>query len=273
MQKSIGLISIGLILMGAWSACLMVVDQYEPGGYPPVDTFRRSDVFSSGGTLSIRNFDGNIEISGWKDESLQIYAEKLIPLPDKFRIELWNRDWMKRAPKIEYDAFDDYVKLNTRCPDPEAENCVVDYYLSVPQSITLRDVIARDGDVIIQDLYGEAYIDLRSGPIVVDNFSGSLIASVQEGSIQATLYDLRETDEVRLTVRQGDILLNLEADVQADLQAAAPKGNISSEFSEISAEKSGRLTVRLGEGGTLISCTAWQGDVRIGKIMEEKKQR
>jgi hypothetical protein len=273
MKKSIGLISVGMVLMGVSSACLMVVDQYGPGGYPPVETFRRSDVFPSGGTLSLRNFDGNIEIAGWKDESLQVYAEKLIPLPDEFRIEFWNRDWKKHAPKIEYDTFDDYVKLNTRCPDPEGTDCVVDYVLSVPQSIKLRDIIARDGDVIIQDLYGEAYVDLRSGQIVVDNFSGSLIASIQEGSVQATLYDLREGDEVRLTVRQGDILLNLEADVQADLQAAAPKGDISAEFSEISAEKNGRLTVRLGEGGAQISCTAWEGDVRIGKIKEEKKQR
>ncbi len=273
MKKSIGLLSAGLVLMGAWSACLMVVDQYGPGGYPPVDTFRRSEAFPNGGTLSLRNFDGNIEIAGWKNESLQVYAEKLIPLPDKVRIEFWKRDWMKHAPKIEYDASDDYVKLNTRCPDSEGKDCVVDYFLDVPQSIKLRDIIARDGDVIVQDLFGEAYVDLRSGQIVVDNFSGSLIATIEEGSIQATLFDLREADEVRLTVRQGDILLNLEADVQADLHIAAPEGDISSEFSEISGGESGRLTARLGAGGTLISCTAWEGDIRIGKTAEEKKHR
>jgi hypothetical protein len=150
---------------------------------------------------------------------------------------------------------------------------VVDYYLSVPHAVKLKDIIARDGDVMIRDLYGETLVDLRSGRIEADNISGSFTAFVEQGSINATMYDLRSGDVVRLTVREGDVTLYLEPAVGATIDGSAPEGEIFSEFDEAKPGEDGRLSGTLGQGGAAISLSAFQGNIRLRKIADNEADR
>lgn len=269
MKKRMTLVLALLGMAVLWSACLIAMLDYPGyGEYPPIERFQRFIDFPSGSTFSIRNFDGNIEISGWNEESLEVYAEKLIELPQNAQFSLWSKDWNKHGPKIEFENTDIGAKINTRSPNPEGEDCVVDFYINVPHEVLLRDIVARDGDVLVRDLYGDVWVDLRSGQIEVDNFSGSLTASVREGSIRATLYDLREKDSIRLTNRSGDITLFLEADASVDITSASPSGEVFMEFDSEVPVEDGRLKVRLGQGGASISLNAQDGDIRIYKIEE-----
>ena len=269
MKNRIPLVLTLLGMSVLWSACLIAMLDY-PGysEYPPVERFQRSIDFPSGSIFSIRNFDGNIEISGWDEESLEVYAEKLIELPQNAQFSLWSKDWNKHSPKIEFESTDIGAKINTRSPNPEGEDCVVDYYISVPHEVLLRDIVARDGDVLVRDLYGDVWVDLRIGQIEVDNYSGSLTASVREGSIRATLYDLRETDSVRLTSRSGDITLFLEANASVDITCDSPDGEVFMEFDSKTPVEDGRLKVQLEGGGASISLNAQDGDIRVYKIKE-----
>lgn len=246
------------------SACVVAMWDYP--SYPPVEQFQRSGAFSPGGTVSLRSFDGTIEITGWDRERFEVYAEKLIPSSDRARVEFWSGDWKSQGPRIEYDIVENTVTLNTRSPDREGSQCVVDYFLSVPRAVFLRDIIAREGDVYIQNCFGEALVDLDSGTIVVDNFSGSLIASVRKGTIEAYLYDLRSDDLIQLTAREGDVTLYLEPDVNAELTGTAPQGTIVTDFDLDSEMTDGRLSARLGESGARITLTALKGDIRIRRI-------
>jgi hypothetical protein len=224
--------------------------------------------------LTLRNFDGNIDIQGWGEERVEVYAEKLIPLPDRTRVALWNSDWRKWTPRIEYESSEDFVRINTQSPDQEGKDCVVDYFISVPHSVNLREIFAREGDVFIRDLYGTVLVDLQAGNLTVDNFSGSLAGLVTEGSIQATLFDLRETDQIRLTARRGDITLQLEADVSARFEGSAPKGELFIEFETEDSEDKSHLSTQLGSGaGASITLTALEGDIRVRTIQEVQKKR
>ena len=273
MSKKIGILLMLLAMAALISSCMMAVYDY-PGVGPPVEQFQRSGAFASAATLSLRNFDGNIEIQGWGEEQVEVYAEKLILLPDRTRVYLWSSDWQKWTPRIEYEKSDDFVRINTKSPNQEGKDCVVDYFVSVPHSVNLKDIIARDGDVVIRDLYGAVFIDLRAGNLNVDNVSGSLTAMVAEGSIQAALYDLREMDQINLTTRRGDITLLLEADVNARFEGSAPKGELFLEFETGTSEDKGRVSTRLGSGeGASIIVTALEGDIRIRMIDEVTKKR
>ncbi len=267
MRLALVIVLLSVVVMG--SACLIAMLDYPGyGEYPPIETFKRFIDFPSGSNFSIRNFDGNIEISGWEEESLEIYAEKQIVLPQGAQVSLWSRDWNKHGPKIEFEYTDNDAEIKTRSPNSEGEDCVVDYFISVPHEVSLRDIVARDGDVLVRDLYGDVRVDLRSGEIEVDNFSGSLTASVREGSIRATLYDLRKTDAIRLNSQSGDITVFLEADASVDLDCVSPKGELFMEFDSQVPVEDGRLKVQLEKGGTSISLNALDGDIRIYMIKE-----
>jgi len=272
MSKKIGVLLMLPAVAALVSSCMVAVYDY-PGVGPPIERFQRSGAFASGATLSLRNFDGNIEIQGWGEEQVEVYAEKLILLPARTRVSLWSGDWRKWAPRIDYEKSDDFVRINTQSPNQEGMDCVVDYFVSVPHSVNLKDIIARDGDVVIRDLYGAVFVDLRAGNLNIDNVSGSLTAMVAEGSIQAALYDLRETDQINLTARRGDITLHLEADVIAGFEGSAPEGEIFMEFGTGTPEDKGRVSTRLGNGeGASITVTALEGDIRIRTIEEVTKK-
>ena len=254
-----------MLLTLSGSACVVAMWDY-PSTYPAIEQFQRAGAFSPGGTVSLRSFDGTIEITGWDRERFEVYAEKLVPVSDQAWAELWSGGRKRRAPRIEYDIGEDLVRLNTRSPDREGSQCVVDYFLSVPRAIRLRDIVAREGDVYIQDCYGEALVDLDTGTIVVDNFSGSLSAAVGKGTIEAYLYDLRSDDEIELLAREGDITLYLEPDVSAEFAGTAPQGAIVTDFDLDAEMRDGRLAGRLGENGARINLTALRGDIRIRRI-------
>lgn len=274
MSKKISIFLVMAALPAMLSSCLVAMYDY-PGARPPVERFERAGALASGATLTLRNFDGNIDIQGWGEERFEVYAEKLIPLPDRARVSVWSNDWKKWTPRIEYEKSDDLVRINTQSPDQEGKDCVVDYFISVPHSVNLREIIAREGDVVIRDLYGVVLVDLHAGSLTVDNYSGSLTGMVEEGSIHAALYDLRETDQIQLTARRGDITVLLEADVSARFEGSAPKGELFIEFETGEAENDkGHLSTQLGSGeGASISVTALEGNIRVRTIQEVKKKR
>ncbi len=274
MTKMTGMLLACIALVGFCASCVVAVYDY-PGVGPPIEHFQRSGALPSGATLALRNFDGNIEIQGWEQERVEVYAEKLILLPTKTRVSLWSSDWKKWSPRIEYEKFDDFVRINTQSQNQEGKDTVVDYYVSVPHSVNLRDIVARDGDMLIRDVYGHIAIDLRAGNLNVENCSGSLTAVVADGAIQVTLYDLREADQIRLTVQRGDIILYLEGDVKASFEGSAPKGGVFMEFESVTPqEKEGSVSARFGSAeGASISATAWEGDIRVRTIEEVKRKR
>src|SRR4030067_2923225 len=64
------------VVMLLSSACVIaVVDSKSQGQYWPKSTFRKSLDLKSGAAVSLENSNGDIEISGWGDERIEISAE------------------------------------------------------------------------------------------------------------------------------------------------------------------------------------------------------
>jgi hypothetical protein len=265
MKKSIIYILLIFCFVIFWNACFVtIVDYSGQEKFSSRDVFQKSVDFPPGGNFSLSNFDGNIEISGWENEEVEVYADRIIPQPDRPRIQLMH--WERQTPKINFDSFENNVIIKTQAPDREGADCIVDYFVSVPHSINLKDILARDGIVSISDIYGDVTVELRSGEINVDNFSGSLNASLVEGVIGASLYDLREQDKINLNVKEGDIILYLQTEVNAQIDGYFPNGEIFSEFGFKKEPSEGRISAQIGEKGASILLTAMNGDIHIRKI-------
>ena len=69
------------------SSCFYIrVDYPRERGWNPIDEFHKIVPLSPGGTLSLTNVNGNVEIHGWEQEELEVYAEK----NDSERFCSWN---------------------------------------------------------------------------------------------------------------------------------------------------------------------------------------
>lgn len=267
MKKSLkGILFLSLCL-GFLDSCIIAVYDY-PGSteFQPFEEFQRFLPFSPGGTLSLQNKDGNIEIIGWEEYECEVYAERKILRTQERRFRILKFDHY--IPKISIDSFESFIKIQTvPAPAEEASN-VVDYFIRVPEAVNLKDISNRKGDILVADLYGEVYVEIQEGDVTVDNFSGSLHVSVEKGNIEGMLFDLRKEDEIILSTANGQIALYLQPDVSAKLEIFAPNGKIINEFSLENLSELNKSSVEIGEGATWISVRAENGDITIKKIIE-----
>jgi hypothetical protein len=243
-------------------ACVIALVDYEESR--PVEEFLETIPFIPDGELDLITFDGNIEINGWDQREVEIYAERYLEIPREGNIQfVWNK---RMIPRVNVENYDDAIKISTRAPSQTG--ALVDYFINVPRSIHLKDIIAREGRILISGIYGSARAELAAGDIDVENFSGSLTALVTVGSITARLYDLRAEDEVILNCREGDIAVFFQEGVHASVHAEALNGTIRDEF-QLERKEDGFIDSPIGKGGASVRVTALNGNIRISKIVLE----
>jgi len=270
-KKSSVYLSVLFILAVLGISCVVrFIDYIDPRGLIPIEDFRQNVPFSPGGSVSLRNFSGIIEILGWDRNEVEVYAEEMIPRSKEVNVRfLGSRN---DATKIDLQRYTDKnITISTKSSSEEGENSIVDYYIKTPRFINLNGIIAREGEIFIADLYGSASVKLSQGDIQVDNFSGSLDASVQTGSIQVSLYDERQEDLVTLKSDQGDITLYIQESIDANINAVFPRGEIDSEFDLGEQKKENEIDLKLGKGGASIYITALNGNIELKVIKSDEK--
>jgi len=261
-------LTIFLAIIISLSSCIVaVVDYSESGTVFPKKEFHKSVSFKPGGTISLDNSNGDIEISGWEQNEVELFANEVKSIPYQRKVRIYGVSYSE--PKIDFEKLDeDFIKIKTRSSGRDRENSVFNCLLNVPHSINLEDIRNRRGNISISDLYGKAVLGLKEGDLRVENFSGSLEASVGIGSVQAELLDLRNEDEIKIMTTQGDITLYLQPEVNAQVEASASSGEISSEFDLKQALPSKKITAQIGQGGASLSISTLNGNIKIEKIKE-----
>jgi len=267
MKKNLRGILFLSVCLGFLGSCIIAVYDY-PGStaFQPFEEFQRFLPFPPGGTLSLHNEDGNIEIIGWEDHECEVYAERRIPRTRERRLRILKFDHY--IPKIDIDSFESFIKIRTIPAPAEDASNVVDYFIRVPEAVILKDIINRRGDIVIADLYGEVYAETHEGNVTVNNYSGSLHVSVETGNVEARLFDLRREDEIFLSSNLGQITLYLQPEVSARLEMFAPNGEIVNEFASESPSPLKTSSLEFGEGHAWISVTAENGNITLKKNIE-----
>ncbi|MDH5466253.1 MAG: DUF4097 domain-containing protein [Candidatus Aminicenantes bacterium] len=259
------LVHIAILFMAAFpfiSSCIVSLGDFP--GYQvgrSLAEYHKSVSLRPGGTLSLESGNGNVEIIGWERDELEMYVERNVTRSPSW-LTRW-QPWWRVVPKIDFDKFEDFIKIRVQ-PARRGENLpAYDFYLNVPHHIHLKNIVSRTGDIVVADLYGEIVIELTEGNVKVENFSGSLLVSLGEGSVEADLVDLRSEDEVRISTENGDIVLCLESTVRASVEANAPSGKVVNAFFPEKIPSSEKVAFELGEGGTYISLYSASGDIHI----------
>ena len=267
MKKNI-LWTLALAAFGlASSACIVaVIDTSDLGRFPGGGEFRKLLAFQPGGTVLLDNGLGNIEVYGWDRNEAEVVAREAGALKPGF-YWLGFPSWEGIQSKVQVDNFDGLLKIRTRSQEGSEKG--LDFVVNLPASVNLNPVHCREGNVLVSGLYGKAVIDVRKGDVQVENFSGSLDASLGRGNADVELLDLRKGDEVRIISTTGDIVLYLEKNISARLEAGAPLGRVESDFDLGQKMPDQKVKGQLGDGQAFISLAAVQGRISIKKVKEQ----
>lgn len=228
--------------------------------------FRRTVDFAPGGVLSLENDYGDVAITGWDRDAVEVAAKT--PVVDRGR-PLSAREGggaSAAAPRVEIRETGRGLLVRTPTFEGPGRPPAVQFDVRVPNSVDLTGVRISEGDLKVEDVFGRLDVSVDAGILTVRNFSGTVRAAVGTGGADVEVLDLREGDEITITARQGDITLRLESGAGAIVEADAPRGEVTSDFDLGRPLPASTVKGWIGQGGPTVLLRASNGRVRIVKV-------
>jgi DUF4097 and DUF4098 domain-containing protein YvlB len=243
---------VGVFLGGLLALLMSVAAQAQVE-----EEFHRTVALPANGRVSLDNVNGNVEITGWDRNEVQIDAVK------KGR----NQQKLDEA-RIEVETESDYVKIRTQYPHDHINNnpASVHYTLHVPQNARLDRVSLVNGSLTVQKVTGEVDASLVNGKAHIGDLAGAVNVSSVNGGIEANYSSLNSVREIKLKSVNGSIDLGLPGSPNADVKASTVSGGIKSDFplTVQGSLASHNLSGTLGSGGTRIELSNVNGSIHIG---------
>lgn len=181
------------------------------------EEFQKVLPLSSQGTFSLKNVNGRVSISTWKEPKVEIKALK------KTNKEAENL----QKVKIEVVAAADSVSVDTVYPKHENTGVSVDYDVRVPEGVHLGQVSSVNGSVAITGPFGRVSASTTNGSVLLENASGNLEIETTNGDVKA----INVTGPINAQTTNGSITLEL-AKFEAGITARTTNGGVHLRLSE-----------------------------------------
>jgi len=241
------------LALGTVAALLLATPAYAQ----LTEDFHRTVPLSGNGEVSLSNVNGDVEITGWERNEVQIDAVK--EARDQQRLD---------EAQIVVENGGDYVRIKTEYPHNRTNNnpASVHYTLHVPQNARLQHVSLVNGALTVDKVTGAVDASLVNGKAHIKDLAGPVEVSSVNGGVEADYASLSNVREIRLKSVNGSIDLGLPENPNAEFKASTVNGSIRTDFPlQVKGEFVGRrLSGTLGNGGTRIELNNVNGTIHIG---------
>ncbi len=228
-----------------------------------------------GGRVSVENYNGRVEITGWERDTVEITGTKFA----ETRAEL-------AAIKIDVAGGGDAVVIRTLRPSDRHGNSGAHYVIKAPRSVDLDKIRSSNGAIRVDGVVGQARLQTSNGSITVTGAAGALNAHTSNGRIEARLVkaargseilletsnggidlsmDSFDANAVRASTSNGRITVTLPPDINARLRAQAARNSIKTDFDVKADGFSDRRSLRgdIGAGGPVIDLSTSNGSIEL----------
>ena len=216
----------------------------------------RTIPFQGGGTLRLKNFSGDINITGTTAGEVTIHAVRRATRAKLDRIKL----------TIESSGSLIEVNANNRPDGDEHENDNVvetSFEIRVPRSINL-DIHSFSSGITIDDVEGRHKVTNFSGNVKLTRMAGPVRAKTFSGTIHLDAADTG--NDLDLDTFSGDVELTLPQNAGADIRFNSFSGDIRTDLPIALVSKSRRdMHATLNGGGSDVRVKTFSGDVRLGR--------
>jgi len=241
------------------------------------EDFSKTLPHKAGERFSLVNVNGNVAVSTWKENQVEIKAVKIA------------RDDKKDLKDVEIrvEAVAGGVTVKAIWPKFRHRfNVNVEFEVKVPEGVNLESVETVNGEVGVSGRYGRCDVGTTNGTVTVADAAGDFHASTTNGEVRVDrvegrleaettngdvrLAELAFKDGISAETTNGSITLVLVSpeSVNASLIAETTNGHITLDFpvtvKNLSQSKH-RVEARIGEGGPEISLHTTNGSIRISK--------
>jgi hypothetical protein len=260
------------------SAVLPILFYATPGAAQEptaAETFERTVPLASGGTFSLANVNGSVEVEGWDREEAQIVATKYAAgAPDELR-----------RVHVEITEAAGGVVVQTRYPQGAGVEVRVDFRVRVPARVRLAPVSTVNGSVVARNISGWGNLSAVNGNVVVAHAAGAFSARATNGDVSLELVSLDggfapgaagpasyvaghapyAGNKLFAETVNGSVVVSLPAGAGAELDARTQNGDFSTELPLLARGSAAGRVVRgrLGPGGPLLLLRTVNGSIRL----------
>jgi hypothetical protein len=217
------------------------------------------------GSLELQNINGDVHISGWDNDLIQVSAIKRASAKTD----------LEKA-RIQIDAEADAIKISTVYEKSHAWDCEhngqadVEFNIMVPRTARLAKVELVNGNLSITNITGLVRASSVNGNVSANGLEGLTYLSTVSGKLEAVFN--RVGSGIELLSLNGPLSVTLPSDVNAELEASTVKGEIENNFSiPVQDPNLGKaLRAEMGNGGARIRIKNVNGTVSIRHVSDGK---
>lgn len=206
--------------------------------------------------VSVVNVQGSIRVEGWDRSEVELTVIKTAENPGASLADV----------RILIEPAAESLRVRTVYLGESNPSVRVDYLLRVPRQVRLQGLRTVNGDIVVRNLEGVVEAHTLNGDIEQTGVAGSVMAGTLNGSVAVSLRALPEPGgRLELETINGDVILRLPSEANADLELSAVAGQIESDwlFEAAGGGDDTALRARLGRGGVPVRLRTIRGNIRV----------
>lgn len=173
---------------------------------------------AAGGRITLDNFNGSVEISGWDKDSVEVTGTKYA-----------NTESRLREIRVDVTPSPGLVTIRTSRPSDRRGNSGARYVIHVPRKAELDGITSSNGPIRVEFIDGRARLRTSNGGIRASNIGGPLDAQTSNGSMEVTAI----TGDTQLRSSNGSIRAEIR---RGGFEARTSNGNINVQLEEPDAK-------------------------------------
>ncbi len=286
---------------GGAALAFAVAFALHAGAEPAKDSYKetvdQTFALTAGGTFTIENRNGSIELSTWDKDEVRVVAEKQMKIGGGW--SLARLIGLKQSPietdadaqalfaqlAVEFSGDEKGRTVMTRYPESRDVNCTVSYRITAPRK-TKVDLNTVNGSIQVRGVEGEAAVSTTSGSISIEDvigrvravstngrvelegISGAIIAKTTNGSVSASLSGEAHVDDVEMHSVNGSVRLYVPANAAFSIKARTVNGSVKCDLplASVSEQTRKRLDGVVGSQGAHVEMSTTNGSVQIGAV-------
>lgn len=235
-------------------------------GQELTEEFHQTYPLNANGRVSIENINGGVRIAVWDQNEVKVDAVK----------RAYTKEKLGEA-KIDVSATGDSVRIRTEYPDrnqsfSDGESrrrnnpATVEYSLTIPRKARIDSADLVNGSLDIEGVEGDVKGACVNGQVKARGLTGDVKLSTVNGGVDATITRLDDSKSTSLNSVNGNIVLTIPSDSNAQVKASTIHGAITNDFGlrvndgdYVGHDLSGQI----GNGGSRIRLSNVNGSIAI----------
>lgn len=242
----------------------------------PAQDFQRTYNLEAGGSVSIANVSGDVNLTGYEGSAVVVSAYK--QGRDREQVEVEDNSTQGRVSlRAKYPRncnCDASVRFEVRVP--RSANIVFDKVSTASGNVKAEGFAGRvnlstaSGDVTLRGVSGEIKASSASGTVRVADAAGTVNASTASGDVEVELTRVEGSGDLRFSSASGDVRVRMPTNVDARVSLSTASGDIETNFPiEVKRNDYGpgsRAEGQLGSGARTLKISSASGNVSLKSI-------